>query len=360
MNGFRTVHRVRATRKTLLAVASIVAATALAGCATVEYLWQGFRGQAELVLMAAPVDTVLADPGTGARLRDRLERAAEIRAFASAELGLPDNGSYRRYVDLKRAFVVWNVVATAELSLEARQWCYPVVGCVSYRGYFAEADARAEAAKLAAAGYDVTVSGVPAYSTLGYLADPLLNTFVDYPDDELARLIFHELSHQVVYVPDDTTFNESYATAVEEEGVRRWLRRSADRSLQERFDRGQTVRREFQSLVARTREALAAVYSSALSDSRKREEKHRLLAAMREEYEQFRLRWGGYRGYDDWMARGVNNASFALFGLYTDGLPAFRALLSRLDGDLGRFHAEVRSLAQLPKPERDRRLAGSP
>ncbi len=194
----------------------------LAGCGEIEFYWQGIAGQTEIIARARPIDEVIAatpDPV----LKARLARAQAIRAFASRELALPDNRSYTNYADLGRPYAVWNVFAAPELSLSPRQWCFPIAGCVSYRGYFAEGDARAEAARIAAAGDDVHVGGVPAYSTLGYFDDPVLSTFVRYREVELARLIFHELAHQVVYVKDDTSFNESFATAVEEEGIARWL-----------------------------------------------------------------------------------------------------------------------------------------
>ncbi len=241
---------------------------ALAGCSTVEFYWQGVVGQADLLARAKPIAEVI-ETTPDAALKARLERVQSIRAFASRELGLPDNRSYTTYADLGRPFVVWNVFAAPELSLSPRQWCFPVAGCVAYRGYFAESDARAEAARLVAAGDDVHVSGVPAYSTLGYFDDPVLSTFVRYREVELARLIFHELAHQVVYVKDDTAFNESFAATVEEEGVVRWLAAERDKrepaaaaELAGDAARGQRLRADFRALIAATRERLTALYAS--------------------------------------------------------------------------------------------------
>ena len=263
----------------------------LAGCGEIEFYWQGVAGQADLLARAKPIDEVIAatpDP----ELKARLARAQAIRAFASRELALPDNRSYTSYADLGRPYAVWNVFAAPELSLTPRQWCFPVAGCVAYRGYFAESDARAEAARLAAAGDDVHLGGVPAYSTLGYFDDPVLSTFVRYREVELARLIFHELAHQVVYVKDDTSFNESFATAVEEAGIARWLAAEAAHrdpveaaQLAADAARGQRLRAAFRALVAATRDRLTALYASAASDAEKRAGKAAAFAAMRAEYE---------------------------------------------------------------------------
>jgi predicted aminopeptidase len=210
-------------------VAGWALACALGGCGgELGFYWQGVAGGVDLLARARPIEEVIANSPDGA-LRARLERVRSIRSFASRELALPDNGSYTRYAELNRAYVVWNVFAAPELSLEPGRWCFPVAGCVAYRGYFAEASARAEAARLAANGQDVHVSGVPAFSTLGWFDDPVLSTFAHWREGEIARLLFHELAHQVAYAKDDTSFNESFATAVEDEGLARWLIAQAGR-----------------------------------------------------------------------------------------------------------------------------------
>jgi predicted aminopeptidase len=338
----------------------LLAGLLVGGCSAVDFYWQGVAGQLDLLARARPVPEVV-DETPDPVLRERLLRAQAIRAFASGELALPDNGSYRRYADLGRPFVVWNVFAAPELSLAPRQWCFPVAGCVSYRGYFAEADARAEAARLAAAGDDVHVGGVPAYSTLGWFDDPILSTFIRYRETELARLIFHELAHQVVYVKDDTSFNESFAVAVEEEGIRRWLAAQQGRpdaaSLAAEAARGMRLRSQFRVLVRTTRDRLAALYASGAPVDEQRAGKAAAFAAMRAEYERMKAGWDGVPAFDRWFAAGANNAGIAAAGLYADRVAAFAALLAAEGGDLPRFYERVRALAALPGPERDLALA---
>src|SRR5215472_1330169 len=279
----------------------LVLALPLAGCSTAEFYLQGISGQFDLLARAQPIASVLPhvqDP----ILKRKLERVLAIRDFATRELGLPDNLSYKRYTELDRRFVTWNVFATPELSLNALQWCFPIAGCVNYRGYFAENDARAEAARLTAKGEDVYIGGVPAYSTLGYFSDPMLSTFIRYPDTEIARLIFHELAHQVAYAKDDTVFNESYAVAVEEEGLRRWLAAQHDPELDRQFAVAERYRTTFRTMVERTRSTLQTLYASNASDEEKRAGKVRAFDDMREEYAAAKRAWGGYSAYDAWFA----------------------------------------------------------
>ena len=338
---------------------------ALAGCSQIEFYWQGIAGQTDILARARPIDEVIAatpDPA----LKARLVRTQAIRAFASRELALPDNRSYTNYADLGRPYAVWNVFAAPELSLSPRQWCFPVAGCVAYRGYFAESDARAEAARLADAGDDVHLGGVPAYSTLGYFDDPVLSTFVRYREVELARLIFHELAHQVVYVKDDTSFNESFATTVEEAGIARWLAAEAGSrdpaeapELAADAARGQRLRATFRALIAATRDRLAALYASSASDAEKRAGKAAAFAAMRAEYERQKAASAGVTAFDRWFAGGANNAGIVAAGLYADRVPQFTALLAAEDGDLARFYARVKALAAMPQAEREAALAAA-
>jgi predicted aminopeptidase len=337
----------------------------LAGCSQIEFYWQGIAGQAELLARARPIDDVIAGTPDPA-LKARLVRMRAIRAFASRELALPDNRSYTNYADLGRPYVVWNVFAAPELSLSPRQWCFPVAGCVAYRGYFAESDARAEATRLADAGDDVHLGGVPAYSTLGYFNDPVLSTFVRYREVELARLIFHELAHQVVYVKDDTSFNESFATAVEEAGIARWLAaETANRDPAEAAElkadaaRGQRLRATFRALVAATRDRLTALYASTASDTEKRAGKAAAFAAMRAAYERQQAATAGVTAFDRWFAGGANNAGIVAAGLYADRVPQFTALLAEENGDLARFYARVKVLAAMPPAEREMALAAA-
>jgi len=339
-----------------LALAALVALL-LGGCGNLGYYLQSAEGQLDILWRARPVPEVMADSTTSPELRGRLRVAREAREFASRELGLPDNRSYRSYADLQRPYVVWNVFATPELSIRLREWCFPVAGCVSYRGYFAESDADAYGAGLRAEGYDVFVSGVPAYSTLGWFSDPLLSTFLRYPDAEVVRIMFHELAHQVVYVPDDSMFNESFATAVEMEGMRRWLERTGSAEQRAVYQEIQERRRQFIALVVRQRARLEEMYSSDLPDDAKRAGKRRILDQLRVEYLGLKATWGGYAGYDRWFAQDIGNAQLASVATYTDLVPAFQALLAREGGDLPRFYGSVAEMARLPKPDRDARLA---
>jgi predicted aminopeptidase len=313
-----------------------------------------------MLAAARPIDDWLADPDTPPALQQQLERARAIRAFASRELALPDNRSYTAYADLKRAAVVWNVFATPALSLQLKTWCYPLFGCVSYRGYFDREAAHALAAELRAAGDDVYVSPIPAYSTLGWMdwlgGDPLLNTFIGYAEAELARVIFHELAHQVVYVKDDSVFNESFATTVERAGVHRWLAAHGDEAARAEYARLEARRADFVGLLLAYRQRLEQAYAHG-TEEEKRERKGAILAELQREYMHLKLtRWNGWAGYDRFFAQALGNAHLAAVGAYHDLVPAFEALLARLDGDLGRFFVEVKRLAALSKTERDAAL----
>ena len=331
------------------------------GCSTLGYYANSVGGHLAILRAAKPVPEWLADAQTPAALKARLELSQRIRDYAVAELHEPDNASYRRYADLKRSHAVWNAVAAPELSLTLSTWCFPVVGCVGYRGYYDLAAANAFAAGLRAQGLEVSVYGVPAYSTLGLLpgdalADPLLNTFIDYPEGELARLIFHELAHQVAFAKGDTVFNESFATAVERIGAERWLREHADAPARDEYERGNARRHDFGELTMRYRSRFQALYDSQVSDAAKRAAKAALLAELRAEYATLkRMRWGGYTGYDGWFAR-ANNASFGVLAAYNELVPHFERLFEREGRVFTRFYSEVKRLAALPLAERRQAL----
>lgn len=340
----------------------ILAATgaALAGCSAIDFYWQGVTGQMNLIAGARPITEVL-ETTNDPLLRARLLQVQAIRAFATRELGLPDNQSYTRYTELGRPYVVWNVVATPELSLQPRQWCYAIVGCQSYRGYFNEDAARSEASRLMSQGDDVSMGGVSAYSTLGWFDDPVLSTFVRYREPELARLIFHELAHQILYVKDDTAFNESFAVAVEEEGIRRWIKAQAARpdaaQLAEDAARSKRLKVEFRSIVRATRDQLRELYASRLPQAEKRARKAGIFASMREQYERAKAGWSGLAAYDRWFQREANNAAIAGVGLYADHVAEFAALIAADGYDMPRFYEDVKALAALPKGRREARLA---
>jgi predicted aminopeptidase len=342
----------------LLAVGALCLGT---GCSTLGYYGQAVGGHLGLVTKTRDVKDWIADPDTPATLRERLVLSQRIRDFAVAELRLPDNRSYRGYADLKRNAVVYNVVAAPELALTLKTWCFPVVGCVGYRGYFSREPADALALQLNAGGWETTVYGVPAYSTLGKTdwlgGDPLLNTFIHWPEGELARLIFHELAHQVAYAEDDTTFNESFAGAVERIGGQRWLERHAGPEAREAYAALDMRRNDFRALTLRYREALATMYASQIPDDEKRKRKAALLTSMRDEYARLKAeRWGGFAGYDGWFER-ANNAALGVQALYNELVPQFDRLFEKSGRDFERFYAEVRVLAALPKAERRAKLA---
>jgi predicted aminopeptidase len=331
------------------------AALLLASCSSLNYYRQAAQGQLTLLSDARPIDDWLSDNATDAKLRVRLATARQIRTFAVKELGLPDNNSYKNYAALTRPFVLWNVVAAPELSLKPVQWCFPVAGCVSYRGYYSKDDANEYARVLRAEGNDVSVGGVPAYSTLGWFNDPLLSTFIHYPDAELARLIFHELSHQVVYVAGDSQFNESFASAVEEAGVERWLSGYGNDAMRENYLKIAARKKQFLALLLDCRAALETAYAAKAGVAEKRAAKVRLFQKLQDDYQVLKASWGGYAGYDRFFAEPLSNAHLASIATYNDFIPAFRVLLAR-EKTFPRFYAAAKALAELDREERHRRL----
>ena len=330
--------------------------TVLSGCASPLYYAQALSGQMEILAKRRPVEEVLSDPATPAQTRHQLELALRLRDFASQELTLPDNHSYRRYADLDRPFAVWDVFAAPDLSLEPKKWCFIVAGCVSYRGYFARDRAEQFAAKLKQKGYDVYVGGVPAYSTLGWFNDPLLNTFIQRTEADLAGLLFHELAHQKLYVSGDSAFNESFATVIELEGVKRWFEHRGTAQQTEAYQQKIKRREEFTALVLKHRARLKEIYASNLSDAEKRVAKARVFEELRNDYAKLKTGWNGYAAFDNWFAQDINNAHLAAIGLYTQYVAAFQALLAQQGGDLTAFYRSVKEIANLPKDERDMAL----
>lgn len=328
----------------------------LGGCAQLGYYAQAVHGEASVLYKAKPINQVLADPDSSDALKARLTKVKEIRAFAVSELSLPDNASYTSYTDLKRPYVLWNVVATPELSLVPKQWCFPIAGCVNYRGYYNQDDAFAFGAELRSEGYDVQVGGVPAYSTLGWFSDPVLSTFINNSDAELARMIFHELAHQVVYAKGDTQFNESFATSVEEEGGERWMVKFGDERQRKAFATQKKHESDFLALLLKYRKQLEANYARPITDDEKRRQKAAIFQALKDEYQTLKAEWGGYAGYDRWFAEPMSNARLALIATYHDFVPAFRQLLKQEAG-FPQFYEAVRALSLLDKDERHRRLS---
>lgn len=329
----------------------IVVAVVLGACADLRYYAHVTHGESALLLQRRPVSKVIADPATDPKLAARLKLSQEARQFASQKLDLPDNRSYTYYVQLNRPYVVWNVFATPRFSVDAVPQCFPIAGCVAYRGWFDEQKAKESAEKLKAGGYDVYIGGVPAYSTLGWFSDPIISSMMRWDDNELIGTIFHELAHQLIYVKDDTPFNESYAMFVEDEGVREWHRSRGEAVAD---DHDQIMDDGFTQLVLDLRERLKKLYKSGV-------DQEAMAAGKQREIEDFRLRYAAWRDknypndhrYDAWVARPINNATLLPFGLYDQWTQSFAALFKQANGEWPDFYARVRALAKQPKAERE-------
>ncbi len=343
----------------------------LTGCKTVGYYGQAAIGQYEIFSRQEPIETVMERPDTRPQLREKLQLVLDIRRFAEEEMHLKTDGHYSRYADLGRRFVVWNVYAAPEFSLKPKKWWYPIVGSLDYRGFFSEKDAREAAARLTKQGYDVFVGGVEAYSTLGWFKDPMLNTFIHHAPPDLAEILFHELAHQRVFAKGDTDFNEAFATAVGEEGTRRWLAVHGDEKARADYQTELRRKDQFVALVMQARAELQTVYgeeaggkshgqkhplSPALVADR-RAAKEAVLARLRANYAELKSEWGGYAGYDDWFNRPINNARLNTIAAYYKLVPAFEQLLAQHSGNLTRFYAESKVMAALSKEKRQERMA---
>ena len=322
----------------------------LSGCSSVSYYGQLASGQWQLLQAREPVAKVIADPARPQPLRDHLVQAQKARTFASAQLHLPDNQSYRLYADIGRTYVVWNVFATQEFSLAAQNHCFPIAGCVAYRGYYSQGAARGEAALLKQQGMDVSIGGVEAYSTLGWFNDPIMSSMLSWGDERLATLIFHELAHQRFYVKDDTEFNESFATFVEQEGTRQWR---VARGLAPIGSAALQQRDQFTRLVLDTRKRLETLYAQPLAADAMRRAKAAEFERLRSEYRQVRdSQWGGDKRYDAWVNQPMNNARLLPFGLYDQWVPAFAALFRQEGENWLKFYAAVERMGQLPVAQR--------
>lgn len=339
-----------------LKILFLISVIFLSACGTLGYYYQSAKGQLDLLTRREPIDDLLKDQSLDSEIRDRLELVRQIRQFASQQLHLPDNQSYTEYTDLKRPYALWNVFAAPELSTMPYEWCYPIVGCVVYRGYFDEAKARAYAATLTKKKLDSYVGGVPAYSTLGWFDDPVLNTILHYPDYELAGLIFHELAHQLVYVKGDSVFNESFASAIEIEGTERWLK-SLNLPKQIQTYRLQRLRdQKVVELILSYRDRMQTMYETRISDEAKYQQKSQLLAKMKQDYQNLIEPWEGYKRYGQWFGQDLNNAHFVVISAYHDKVPAFLELLRRHDSNLISFYKSVIALSEQSAEDRNRFL----
>ena len=332
----------------------LICVSLMAACQSLGYYAQSARGQIQLLNRSEPIDNLLQEKNADEKLRQKLAWIKEVREFASEELDLPKNKSYTRYADIDRNYVVWNIFAAPELSLDPYRWCYPIVGCQAYRGYFSRQPAVDYAGRLREQGYDVSVGGVRAYSTLGWFDDPVINTFIHYPENDLAGLIFHELAHQVVYVKGDTVFNESFATLVEIRGVEKWLKQHATPDELSSYRRNQDFENDVISLIMRHKKALDHLYRSRLSDDAKRAQKQQIFSALKQEYQ--RLKISGEKSksaWDSWFARDLNNANMIAIGAYYAKVDDFNRMFENAGGDFSAFYGEVKKLAKLSKRQRD-------
>lgn len=333
----------------------IALALPLGGC-QLGYFGHLAAGQWEVLRARQPIDQLVAAPETDPGLRKRLERVREARAFAVEALALPDSDSYRSFVQLDRAYVLWNVFAAPEFSLAPHRWCYLLTGCLAYRGYYEEARARDAADRLAGEGYDTHVSGVPAYSTLGWFDDPLLWSMLYWDNAQLIETVFHELAHERLFVEGDTAFNESFATFVGREGLRQWR---VSRGMPPVGDDTLRCRRDtFVALVTDTRETLEAVYAQDLPDAVKRAGKQAAIDDLRARYRKLReTRWSDFDAFDAWFEAPINNAKLLPVGLYHRWVPAFAALYAEVEREWAVFHKRVEALSGLAPEVRQQRLA---
>jgi predicted aminopeptidase len=361
----------RRLRTWLLVPALMLAVLAMSGCQTLSYYGQAIKGQYQIVAQQQKIEKLLADPQTPAPLKAKLQLIQGLRAFAAKDLQLPVDGHYEKYADVHRPFVVWNVEAAPEFSLEPKSWWYPFVGSLEYRGYFAKSGAQKYSAALQLKGFDVYVGGVAAYSTLGWFKDPVLNTFVFDPEPDLAETLFHELGHQRVFASGDTDFNEAFATTVGQEGARRWFRAKGDKAALEKYLAELRRTAQFARLVKNARERLETLYGDERNEEGKikatrknrwippeqlRPQKQQLLDRLRQEYAQLKAQWGGDTEYDEWFARPLNNAQLNSVAAYYDLVPGFERLLAQNGGDLGKFYDAADKLAREPKSQRHQTL----
>jgi predicted aminopeptidase len=339
-------------RAWLLRIAVGLVPALLGGC----YLVQVGVGQLDLLARRRAITAVVADPSTPPAVRERLEYVRAARDYASRELGLPENGSYSTYVQLDRAYVVWNVFAAPRYALEPHRWCFPIAGCVVYRGYFDRDTAEAYAARLRRRGEDTAVVGVPAYSTLGHFEDPVLSSMMRYSDAQLAATIFHELAHQMVYIPGDSQFNEAFATVVEEAGLRRWLASRGDDAALIDWQRAQERAAGFRQLLLDTQARLRRLYAAGGSDIELWQGKQQTFGELKTAYARLREQWGGYAGYDSWFDRALNNADLVPVATYHRCVPGLERLLADVHGDLAAFYAAAKSLTKLTPAARAQQI----
>ena len=329
----------------------------LSGCSTFSYYNQAISGQSELLEKRVPITDVLTDKKLDINVRRKLQVVQEARVFSVKELGLPDNNSYRDYADLKRPYVMWNVFVTPAFSLKPIEWCYPIVGCIAYRSFFTRTDAQQLKLEMEAKGHDVYLAGIPAYSTLGWFDDPVVNSMMHWEDYDLVGTLFHELAHQKFYIKSDTVFNESLAKTIEQEGLRRWMNYKSQGKLYQKYLLDDKREKAFVKIVLNARSRLERLYNNNQKQVNKLAAKLDVFRLLRQDYRQLREFWGGYDGYDRWMLSGVNNAKIQSIATYYDYVPAFKRILTEQGGDLSLFYKQVKKITMQTEHERKRMLA---
>ena len=344
------------SRRTIVILALAIAVASLMSCSSVGYYSQAVSGHLKLMNARQPIDALLKDDTTDPDLRQKLQTLVDARVFAVDTLNLPNNESYSTYAATGRAYVTWNVVAAEEFSLTPKTWCFPVAGCVSYKGYFKEADANDYAAVLAGEDYDVTIGGAIAYSTLGWFEDPVLDTMLRGGDIRYVGTLFHELAHQLLYIKDDSNFNEAFASFVEQQGLRIWLESRGETERIARYDAFLKRSDQFNQLLKTTQNRLRDLYSQDLDNTQKRLRKQQVFELMQQDYSELKASWDGYSGYDNWFKRDVNNARLLAVATYRKWVPAFAALYREQGSSLPDFYAEAKKLSLLPKDQRQERL----
>lgn len=324
----------------------------LGACADMGYYLHSIRGHFNIIQQKQDIGEILQDENVPDKLKQRLRLVQNIRSFAFAEMKLPESGSYTEYADLKRSYVLQNLFAAEEFSIKAKQWCYPVVGCAGYRGFFEQQRLEEFVSELREQHYDIYVANVSAYSTLGWFDDPVLNTFINWPDEFLAGLIFHELAHQQLYVDGDSRFNESFATAVQHAGVEKWLQQQGLEQPLERYRQRRVNRQKVFDLIKQARVDLQQLYQRDIADEEKRKLKVEYLQDLKQRYQAFSAAIQHSDGFQRWFEGELNNARLVSVSTYNDWVPIFSAILARQQGDFTAFYKQVLQISEIPRQQR--------
>lgn len=327
----------------------------VSACSNLSYYLQASHGHLELIKSRKNIDRVVSSLKISPASKEKLHLVQQVTHFAEHDLGLPVGGAYSDYVEVDGPYVVWNVFASQRYSFENKQWCYPLLGCVSYKGFFDVNAATRYGKKLEQEGFDVYVGGVAAYSTLGWFDDPVLSTFLMREDYQLAALIFHELAHRVLYINGDTTFNESFASAVEQIALERWVEASSDPDLLTRYNNNKALNKAFVNFVLGWKGVLQKAYHERDNREGFEKQKEQLYKQMRADYERFKARVG-YNGYDDWVNNDLNNAKINTVATYESRVPGFKKMYRQAGEDMAVFLRQCLQLSRMPALERNQYL----